>query len=122
MKNRLIQHKVYVKKSKLHGYGVFAAQNIKKNETIEECYMYVGDGKDLKYEDYYFDVRYNRFSMLSGCGCIYNHSDNHNADYDFDVKKKLFTFYALEPIKKDQEILVSYGEEWFSSRKMKSWK
>jgi len=119
MKKRLFQNKIYVKKSKLHGYGVFADKNIKKGEKIEECYMLLTRGGDKKLEDFYFDVK-GKNAMLTGFGCIYNHSDSPNADYTFNVKKRLFSFKAQKAIRKGEEIFVSYGDDWFSSRGLKS--
>ena len=56
MKKILLQHKLLVKKSPMHGYGVFAAKAIKKARIIEECYILLTKGKDKALEDYYFDA------------------------------------------------------------------
>jgi SET domain-containing protein len=119
MKTKLFQNDIYVKKSKLHGYGVFANKDIKKGERIEECYMLVSKGGDEVLEDFYFDVKRGRYAMLTGYGCIYNHAVDPNADYTFSVKDKIFVFKAERLIRKGEEIFVSYGDEWFSDRNIK---
>ncbi|MDR3491983.1 MAG: SET domain-containing protein-lysine N-methyltransferase [Gammaproteobacteria bacterium] len=118
MKSKLFQNKVVVKKSTLHGYGVFAEKKFKKGELIEECYAILTKGGDKVLEDYYFDAK-GKYVLLTGFGSIYNHSDDPNADYDINKKKHLAVIKADRTIQKGEEIFVSYGDEWFSSRGLK---
>src|SRR5579872_5611360 len=118
MKTKLFQNKIVVKKSTTHGYGVFADKNLKKGEKIEECYVIISRGGDKALEDYYFDAR-GRYALFTGYGIIYNHSDEPNADYVINSKKRVATIKAAKSIRKGEEIFVSYGEEWFSSRGIK---
>lgn len=115
MSRRLFQNKIFVKKSNIHGYGVFADKNIKKNERIEECYFILSNCEDDVIIDYVFDLK-GRSALLLGYGSLYNHSEDPNTDYTLNKKRKIATFKAIRPIKKGEEILISYGEEWFSSR------
>lgn len=118
MKTKLFQNKIYVKKSSLHGYGVFAGKNFKKGEKIEECYAIISKGGDKTLEDYYFDAD-GKYALLTGFGSIYNHSDDPNSDHDINIKKRKATMVANQKIAKDEEIFISYGEEWFSTRNAK---
>lgn len=119
MKSRLLLNNVYVKKSPTHGYGVFAGKTIKKGEKIEECYIIISrKGGDKALEDYYFDAK-GKYAVFTGYGSIYNHSDDPNADYFINITKRKTTIKAARTIKKGEEIFVSYGEEWFSSRGLK---
>lgn len=115
MKKKLFQNKIVVKKSSMHGYGVFAEKTIKKGEIIEECYIVMCRGGDKGLEDYYFDVN-RKYAIFTGFGIIYNHSDDANADYKINVKRRLTTIKAARTIRKGEEIFISYGDEWFSSR------
>jgi len=115
MKKQLFQHKLVVKKSPTHGYGVFTLKSLKKGELIEECYIIVSRGGDKGLEDYYFDVK-GKYALFTGFGCIYNHSDEPNADYIINAKKRLVTIKADRKIRKGEELFISYGEEWFTSR------
>lgn len=120
MKTKLIQNKIYVKKSPTHGYGVFAGKRIKKGEKIEECYfIFSKKGGDKALEDFYFDVK-GKYGLFTGYGSIYNHSDHPNADYSINVNKRIATIKAVKDIRKDDEIFVTYGDEWFSSRGIKA--
>lgn len=121
MKKELFQNKISVKKSRTHGYGVFADKTIQKGETIEECYVLITKGKDKALEDYYFDGD-GKYALLTGFGIIYNHSDEDNAEYFINVKRRLATIKALRKIMKGEEIFVSYGEDWFKDRKIKKQK
>ena len=120
MKTKLFQNKLIVKKSRLHGFGVFALKTIKKGEKIEECYIIVSKkGGDKALEDFYFDAK-GKNAVLLGFGSIYNHSDDPNADYTISLKNRVATIKATKKIPKGSEIYVSYGEEWFSSRGLRA--
>lgn len=118
MKRKLFQNKLVIKKSSTHGYGVFAEKNLRKGEKIEECYMIVSRGGDKTLEDFYFDAK-GRYALFTGFGSIYNHSDDPNGDYTLYIKNRVAIIKASRPIKRGEEIFVSYGEEWFSSRGLK---
>jgi len=118
VKKSLFQNKLFVKKYSLRGYGVFAGKMIRKGEKIEECYIIITRGKDKALEDYYFDVN-GKNAILTGYGIIYNHSDEPNADYTLNLKKRIATIKAEQTIRKGEEIFISYGKNWFSSRKLK---
>lgn len=119
MKTKLYQNKLVVKKSNLHGYGVFSKKTIKKGELIEECYIIISKGGDRVLEDFYFDAK-GKYAIFTGFGIIYNHSDDPNADYTINIKKRLATIKAKKTIPKGKEIFVTYGDDWFSSRGLKS--
>ena len=57
--------------------------------------------------------------FFTGFGIIYNHADNPNATYSLNLKNSIATIKATRKITKGEEIFVSYGEEWFSSRGLK---
>lgn len=119
MKRKLFQNKIVVQKSNLHGYGVYAEKNIKKDELIEECYIIISKGGDKILEDFYFDAN-GKYAIFTGFGIIYNHSEEPNADYKLNIKQRYVSIKATEPIRKGEEIFISYGEEWFKSRGLKS--
>lgn len=111
----LHQGKIYIKKSSKHGYGVFAGQNFKKGDLIEECYFIVSRGGDKGLEDYYFDIK-GKYGLFFGYGCIYNHDEDPNADYFINRKSKIAKIKAYRRIKKGDEIFISYGDDWFKTR------
>lgn len=119
MTKPLFQNKIAVKKSTTHGYGVFAQKTIKKGEKIEECYMIISRGGDRILEDFYFDAK-GKYAFFTGFGSIYNHLDEPNADYTLNIKRRIATIKAEKTIRKGEEIFVSYGDKWFSSRGLES--
>lgn len=120
MKNRLIQNSIYVKKSKMHGYGVFASKTIRKGKIIEQCYFILSKNVNKVLEDFCFEAKKGMDALLTGYGSIYNHADEPNADYTLNMTKRIATIKATKTIKKGEEIFVSYGDEWFSSRGLKA--
>ncbi len=112
---KLFLNKIAVKKSLRHGFGVFAEKKIKKGEKIEQCYFILSRGGDKGLEDFYFAAG-RKNAVFLGYGSIYNHSDEPNADYSININKRITTIKANRDIKKGEEILISYGPNWFKSR------
>lgn len=114
---KLLQPQLLVKKSSVHGYGVFADKDFLENDIIEECYSILCDGADTVLNKIYFDVD-GQHALLTGYGSIYNHSDSPNMRYYFDEMHKVTVFIATRNIKQGEELFHSYGKYWFSSRNM----
>lgn len=95
---------VTVKKSKIHGNGLFARKNIKAGEIIGEV-----KGKPTKKDGPYvlwIDNLNHGFEV--SCILKYiNHDSSANACYYDDL-----TVVALKDIKKGEEITHNYGEDW----------
>ena len=56
--------------------------------------------------------------LLLGYGSLYNHSSENNADYFYDEANDLVYFESTHPIVAGEEICISYGSDWFQSRKV----
>ncbi len=112
-------NKVYIAKSTIPhaGRGVFAKKAINKGESIEVCPVIVLS-KDEWFEsahiilaDYYFHWLDSNFSvcMVLGFGSLYNNSKTPDADFKRNFEARTMSFFALNDIKKDQEIFISYS-------------
>jgi SET domain-containing protein len=119
MKTTLTRCKLELKQSPIHGYGVFADQDIAVGETIEECYMLASHRQDPAFNNYYFASANTAYLPL-GFGSIYNHADQPNAEFLLDRENRIMHVFARQPIKAGDEIFISYGKDWFGFRKMKS--
>lgn len=120
MKSSLKQSGLIIQKSSIHGYGVFATQDIPANETIEECYYIPIRKETMDLESFYFETEGKQLLLALGYGSIYNHAELPNAIYYYDPDEDILTFQAARLIKAGEEILVSYGEKWFSTRKLRA--
>tara|TARA_Y100000114_G_C11504260_1_gene205899 strand:- start:38 stop:463 length:426 start_codon:yes stop_codon:yes gene_type:complete len=128
MDSLIYNSKIEVKKSPIHGYGIFAKENIKKDEILEECH-FIPLNYDGGYMSYYQPSNIERYIFTFpktikksfnspkeklelvlplGGGCIYNSSPNANADWQTDVKRRLFIYKAIKNIKKGEEICTNY--------------
>ena len=111
--------KIYIGKSTIHGYGVFANELIREGEIIEETPIY-----DLKIEkgqptslmnDYRFNwpqgsgADWDKQVLAWGYGSLYNHSDNYNAVWNSNTQNETFKFTAVKDIQPDEEIFVYYA-------------
>ena len=115
--------KVFVKKSPIHGLGVFAAQDITEGELIEvapilklpieEQNPMLGDYR------YWWQGENNMMSYVIalGYGSLYNHSNQPNCTFTNNLQNNSIDFYSTRKIKKGEEIFVYYGgDEYWSSR------
>lgn len=57
--------------------------------------------------------------MVLGYGAIYNHSSYENVWYEYNAERSAMVYSASSPIKKGDELFISYGKDWFASRKAK---
>ena len=115
---RQLKHsQLIVKKSPIHGYGVFADQLFKVDDIIEECYTVTSSGGDLILNNYYFDV-HGINGIPTGFGVIYNHSNQPNAYYYFEKIHNIMVIKAKRTIRKGEEICISYGDSWLANRKI----
>jgi len=118
MKNELFTHNITIKQSPIHGYGVFAAHDILEGEIVEESHLILFDKKNKTPEstNYLFKWEEDSNALALGYGSIYNHSDNPNVSYTPDFQNNIMVFKAIRTIKVGEEILSSYGKDWFNGR------
>lgn len=109
--------KIYVDKSPIHGWGVFASESISEGEVFEICPfidlgLRPGDVSPILL-DYRFNwpqgVSWEKQVVGLGYSSLYNHSDNANANWKSNYENKTFEFYATKDISPNQEIFVWYG-------------
>ena len=131
MKDILFKNnKLQIRKSPIHGYGVFAKSNITKNELLEEChYVRLEDGFGSEIDTYSYtwpkkrnDENQNRkfdfHTIVFGYAPLYNTSktaDTKNINWYTDGD--IYVFEAIKDIEKDEELLIYYGDnywKWFN--------
>tara|TARA_B100001057_G_C22545978_1_gene831543 strand:- start:10 stop:501 length:492 start_codon:yes stop_codon:yes gene_type:complete len=118
-----------VKKSKVHGYGVFATQNIKKNKKIIE---YIGEKITKKEGDKRSSIRIKKYLRSKVTGSVYifelnkkydidgsptynkaryiNHSCNPNCEVDI-INDQIW-ISSIKNVKKGDELSYDYGYEF----------
>ncbi len=99
------------------GRGVFATQDLKKDEVIERCPVIVSPDKDLPHlrqtelYNYYFmwGEGNDQAAVCLGYGSLYNHSYSPNATYKKHFAEQVIDFVAIKDIAKGEEITVNYN-------------
>lgn len=109
--------RIYVQETDNKGRGVFAAEDIKAGETIEEAPVIILP-EDLlsKYPITHYYFHWNHLNQRAGAlalgyGSIYNHSYQPNARYKQIYEYKTILFIALRDIKNGEEITVNYNKD-----------
>ena len=112
----------YIGKSKIGGRGVFAGRTYIKGEIVEISPCIADNitafNKGML-KDYIFSHKIPFHILSFGYGSMYSHSDNPNLSYavsetDDDLH---MIFTAKKDIHKDEELFISYGKNWWTSRK-----
>ncbi len=116
IKFKLFQSKkLEVRKSDIHGYGVFTNELIHKDELLEEChYIEVSSEKEMKRYMFNFPKGKNpkKFVIPLGFGSVYNTSNfkgENNIDWITDLDNDILVFSATKKIRVDEELLIWYN-------------
>jgi hypothetical protein len=116
---RLRRAPIQVRPSPLGGRGVFAAKPIRDGALLEECPVLVTEAYFEELGDYivrWGDDREGVYALPLGYGACYNHADHPNAYWQTDEPRALMIIWAARDIAEGEEILISYGPEWFPTR------
>lgn len=114
-----------IAKSKVHGYGTFAAKDYKVGDVIEEFYCILLDTTT----ESSLDFMLNRYALLWECDCpicnangktfviptgnvlTYNHSDTPNVFISIEKQVRRGKVIALQNITQGDELFRYYGKE-----------
>jgi SET domain-containing protein len=110
--------KIYVDKSPIHGWGVFASEDIIEGEIIEEVPVLTLPINKGEVSGILLDYRFNWPQGVEweeqvvglGFASLYNHSDTANAYWVSDSDKKTFKFISNRNISAGEEIFIWYGD------------
>ena len=114
-----IPSKIYVDNSPIHGLGVFAKEQILKDEVFEVCPVIDMGMKFGESSHILIDYRFNwpqgvdswtKQVVATGFAMLYNHSNSANANWRSNFEKNSFEFYATKDINLGDEIFVWYGD------------
>jgi len=117
-------NKIGIKKSPIHGWGVFALEDIEIGDLIEEC-LYVpietyNEGDILTHYSFPYprvvvEIKDSNKKIdkliqvvVLGYGSLYNHSLTPNVDYITNTELGLFEFISFKKIKKGEELIIKY--------------
>lgn len=101
------------KKSKIHGYGIYAKVNIPKKRKIIQ---YIGEKIKKKEGDKRSEARINKYLGSNRTGSVYIFELNKNYDIDgsFAYNKARYINHSCDP---NCEVDIIDGEIWISSIK-----
>lgn len=118
-----INQDLYLKTSELggkYGRGVFANKNFEIGETIELAPYIEDDTANFKgvIRDYIFSKNGSKEKSVVafGFGSMYNHSDTPNSRWE--VTNEHVKIQCIKPIKKDEEVFITYGEPYWKTRSL----
>ena len=105
-----------VRKSKIHGKGVFAGENIDKGVLLCVCPVLLVPVKDPSNDGilgaYYYEWSETNHALVLGLVSLVNHSYKPNAKVYTVNSNKTMQIYSLKSIRKGEELLVNYGKQY----------
>lgn len=119
---RLRRAPIQVRPSSRGGRGVFATKPFRSGALIEECPLLVIEAYVPELDDYvirwddHVDADDDTLLLPLGYGALYNHSDQPNAYWEPERSRTLMIIWACRDIAADEEIVISYGSQWFPNR------
>jgi len=106
---------IEIRRSVIHGWGVFAKQKINQYTLLEEAPYFAVPDEQLSYapecERYSYWLTDNSQLIGMGYAGLYNHSDSANASYEIDYVNQVIRHYSIFDIEANQEITLDYGKE-----------
>ena len=119
-----IDKRLYISQSPITGaeWGVFTDSFIPKGTVIEIARTLKLENNHLFQKrnilnDYVFKLDEDNSLIALGFGSLYNHSDNPHVNYH--VTDGQVTYTTIRDIFANEEIFVSYGDNWWQNRKIK---
>ena len=111
-------NKVEVRKSPLHGLGIFAFEDIEKHECIERAPVLAfhrdtmlhlaSEHAEHVLHDYVFSWVQGQVAVCLGYGSLYNHSNDSNVTFQARTDIPCIEFIAKRDIVLGEELLVHY--------------
>lgn len=103
--------------STIHGFGVFSTQACEAGDVLEICpVVYLTEQEHTMMRDYSM-VSTGQSSVLAlGLGACYNHHDTPQVAWFYDANLEAVVYVATRSITSGEELFISYGELYFSSR------
>jgi SET domain-containing protein len=106
---------IEIRKSILHGWGVFAINDISKDTLLEECHGLFLSGDEFKKIKDIPGIGCNSFTISKdevmlpyGYGAIYNSRKDNTVIIKFNKEKRTLDFYTAEDIKAHEELFLNY--------------
>lgn len=112
----VINSKCILHNQNIGGRGVFANQCFRKNEIIEIS-PYIETPRETvqgTFIDYVFEKDEDTFILCFGNISMINHNDDYNVELTIDEDNVILV--ATKDIEKDEELLISYGEQYWNAR------
>lgn len=111
---------VEMRPSPIHGRGMFATCPISAGTVIERAPLIpINRSADLtptsNLRRYDIGYKNGQHAVMLGYASIYNHSDDNNVIWNFEPDDDIIFIKAIKDIKPDEEVLVSYGPNYWSS-------
>lgn len=125
--------KIEVRRSPLHGWGVFALEDIPAEVTIETApgikipqeimnacyYIVMADGipaEELQLDQYGLWWTEGRICIPQGWVGLYNHSEEPSAEFHHNYELDTVSIRSIREITEGEEITVHYGQNWWSQK------
>lgn len=105
---------IEIRKSIIHGWGIFATNDIPKDTLLEECHGLFLSRKEFAESQHIPGIACNSFNIKEGLiipygyGAIYNSRKDNTVKTKFNEEKRTLDFYTTQDIKAHEELFLNY--------------
>src|SRR6476620_7680473 len=115
---------LFIQSAEPRGKGVYTAENILADTTIEIAPVIVMSKEDrklldqTKLHDYIFEWGHDNKQCCMALGYIpmYNHSYKSNCEYEMDFDDQTISVKTVRFIKAGEELFINYNGDWNDSK------
>lgn len=105
--------KINIRRSPIHGWGIFSNDTIKKYEILEESPIIIVQPDELSnphnLQRYFASLKDGTISIGLGSAALYNHSPEPNVAWYIDGVNYVQVYYTLRDIEPGEELFSDYG-------------
>jgi len=105
---------IEIRKSIVHGWGVFTTSDIPKDTLLEECHGLFLSKEEFKKCDNIPGIVCNSFNIKErimipyGYGAIYNSRKDNTVAIKFNIDNQILSFITIKNIKANEELFLNY--------------
>ena len=113
--NLVTAHNVEVRNSPVHGWGVFAKENIPEGTIVEESPLthttiHCENDRHRFLNDYFWSDKNNNYVLSLGLGSVFNRSDTPNVSFEAFMEDNFQRYITSNDVSKDEELFVDYSK------------
>ena len=108
-------YNVEVRESPVHGWGVFATEDMPEGTVVEESPLSrssinVEYNRHTSLNNYFWMDEHDNYIFSLGLASVFNRSDNPNMKFEAFLEDNFYRFTTSREVQKDEELFIDYSK------------